>query len=144
MRALALGIVVIWSLASPAGTASPNPNGLWRTQMHGAHVEIRTCADRSPCAFLTWVDDSIAQGNTRDVRNPDVSMRNRPLIGLPILWGLRSTASGWEGGSVYNPDTGQTFRSSMRFRPDGKLQVTGCWGPLCRSETWVRVSNREN
>lgn len=144
MRKLAFIAIAICTIASSASATSPSPNGRWRTQMHRAIVEIRDCANRSPCAFLAWVDDSITGGITRDVRNPNVSLRSRPLIGVPILWGLRASANGWDGGKVYNPETGQTFRSSMRFMPDGKLRVTGCWGPLCRSETWVRFGDGRN
>lgn len=115
--------------------------GNWRTQMHGALVEIRPCANQSPCAYLASVDPEKARGVTRDERNPDPALRNRPLVGVPIVWGLRPAATGWDRGRVYNPDTGQTFRSAMQLLPDGRLQVTGCWGPLCRSEIWARASH---
>ena len=139
MRGLVLGVSVGCFAASAAGAAPTSPTGWWRTQMHGATVEIRDCGDRSPCAFLARVDSATAKGNTRDVRNPDARLRDRPLIGVPILWGLRPSAAGWTGGGAYNPETGQTFRSSLRVLPNDRLQVTGCLGPLCRSEIWVRA-----
>lgn len=125
--------------------ASPPPlesvSGYWRTQLQGAVVEVRPCAGQAPCAFLAWIDPAKARGVTRDLRNPDPALRSRPLVGVPIVWGLRAAEDGWTGGRVYNPETGQVFRSAMQPLPGGKLKVTGCWGPLCRSETWVRTPN---
>lgn len=141
MYKAALGVFLLMSLT---GASTPNVSGLagrWRTQMHGALVDIKSCPDRSPCAVLVWVDQAILQGITQDVRNPDPAKRSRPLVGLPIIWGLRPSAKGWDGGRVYNPETGQTFRSSMRSLADGTLRVTGCWGPLCRSEIWSRADS---
>jgi uncharacterized protein (DUF2147 family) len=134
-----ISLLVTLTAASPPNAASVS--GHWRTQMQGAVVEVKTCSNHAPCAFLVWVDPALAQGTNRDLRNPDPALRSRPLAGLPIVWGLRSSQAGWTGGRVYNPETGQTFRSSMHPLPDGKLKVTGCWGPLCRSEVWVRASN---
>ncbi len=141
MHRVVPGLLLIALLTAATGPSTPVPAGRWRTQMQGALVDIRDCADRSPCAFLVWVDQSIARGITTDVRNPDRALRSRPLIGVPIVWGLRPSETGWAGGRVYNPETGQTFRSSMQSISDRRLRVTGCWGPLCRSEIWVRVDH---
>ncbi len=141
MRRLTCGMFLIATLAAASGQAAPYPVGHWRTQMQGALVEIKICADHSPCGFLAWVDRSVSHGITTDVRNPDPALRSRPLVGVPIIWGLHSSGASWEGGRVYNPETGQIFRSSMRAISDQRLRVTGCWGPLCRSETWVRAEN---
>lgn len=139
MRKLLLTLFLTAPLTVANAQNTASVAGRWRTQMQGALVDIKSCANQSPCANLVWVDQSISQGNAHDVRNPNPALRSRPLIGLPIVWGLRRGSKGWEGGKVYNPETGQTFRSSMAVISDQKLRVTGCWGPLCRSEIWVRV-----
>jgi uncharacterized protein (DUF2147 family) len=141
MRKLAFSLFLMLSLTAAKGHDSLTPVGRWRTQMHSALVDIRNCANHSPCAFLAWVDQSVSQGNTTDIRNPNPALRTRPLIGVPIVWGLRRAGQRWEGGRVYNPETGQTFRSSMRYISDSKLRVTGCWGVLCRSEIWVKIDS---
>lgn len=74
-------------------------------------------------------------------RNPDRSLRRRPSIGLPFLWGLTPAKGGWEDGRLYNPDTRRTFRSSLRLKSARQLHVTGCLGPLCRTEAWTCVSS---
>lgn len=130
-----------------AGAASAHDiselSGRWRTQRHGAYVDIADCGDGSPCAVLAWVAPAVANGATTDERNPSRSLRARPLVGVPVLWGLRATDRGWDEGRVYNPDTGQTFRAFIRPSPRRQLLVTGCLGPLCRTEIWTRVDDRE-
>lgn len=139
MRRLVFGLFFVASLAAETGLHASIPVGRWRTQMQGAIVEIKTCAELAPCAYLQWVDPKISRSNTKDVRNPNAAQQSRPLIGLPIVWGMRPAKKGWDGGRVYNPETGQTFRSSMQSLSDSRLKVTGCWGLLCRSEIWVRL-----
>ncbi len=141
MRKLGLSLFFMATLTAANGQDAQYPVGRWRTQMQGALVEIKNCSDLSPCGFLIWVDPSVSHGIRNDIRNPNPALRSRPLIGVPIIWGLRRTEAGWGGGRVYNPETGQTFRSSMQSISDRRLKVTGCWGPLCRSEIWVAVDS---
>lgn len=142
MRSLTAGLLtMLLGLIVPEAHAQPSLadlTGTWRTQMHHALVRISACEDSTPCAALVWVDPELAEGATTDARNPDRRLRNRPLVGLPILWGLQSEATRWASGRVYNPDTGQTFSASLRLLSEDTLLVTGCLGPLCRSERWIR------
>jgi len=120
--------------------------GDWRTVRHGAEVMIIDCGDGSPCGFLVSVGSEVRGGNTRDARNRKPELRNRPLAGLPILWGYSRANDGWRGGRLYNPETGQTFRSSLDLISSGQLRVQGCLGPFCRTQTWTRKkeSRHEN
>lgn len=137
-------------LISMAGTlaAEPDPQilspraieGEWRTVRHGARVQITDCGDGSPCGYLVSVDQSVSGGQDRDIHNPDPDLRTRPLSGLPILWGYSGEGSQWRRGHLYNPETGQTFRSSLQLMPDGRLKVKGCLGVLCRTQHWVSIN----
>ena len=102
-------------------------SGLWRTERHGALVQVVDCGDGTPCGWLVGVDATVA----------------RPLVGLPILWGFAVRPEvgreDWRAGRVYNPDDGKTFPARLKMLHSAGLQVTGCLGPLCRSETWTRV-----
>ncbi|MEM7741860.1 MAG: DUF2147 domain-containing protein [Pseudomonadota bacterium] len=133
--------IAVWSCALQVAAAGDLTAlaGEWRTVRHGADVEIRDCGDGSPCGFLIFVSTDITGGEVNDVRNNDPSLRDRPLDGLPILWGFSKRDKGWYRGKLYNPDTGQTFRSSMELISPDELKVKGCLGPLCRQQTWVRL-----
>ncbi len=115
--------------------------GHWRTVRHGALVEIADCGNGTPCGELAWVDHATSGGHTRDARNLDPSLRDRPLIGAPILWGFVPNVDGWRDGRLYNPDDGKTFRAHLRLLSYTQLRVTGCFGPFCRSQIWIRFGN---
>lgn len=112
--------------------------GVWLSEAKDGLIEISDCGDNTPCGVLVWVDPNKEPTET-DERNRDVNLRDRKLIGVPIVWGYSRGRSGWRGGSIYNPEDGKTFASSMKRRPDGTLKVKGCLGPLCITNTWTQV-----
>ncbi|WP_425408730.1 DUF2147 domain-containing protein [Hyphococcus sp.] len=128
--------------AAQAGDLS-EISGSWRTVRHGAEVKIIDCGDASPCGFLQSVDDDVSGGHTRDINNKNPALRDRPLDGLPILWGYLREEEGWRKGRLYNPETGQTFRSSLELISPDRLRVQGCIGPLCRQQIWTRINRYE-
>jgi uncharacterized protein (DUF2147 family) len=78
-----------------------------------------------------------------DLHNPDPAQRNRSLCGLTFMEGFKPAEPGhWEGGKVYDAESGHTYDATMALRPDGKLELHGYIGIslLGRSEIWTRVS----
>ena len=135
---LALAFLPLMGTAAMANSVDA-VEGQWRTVMHGADVRIADCGNGTPCAYLIHVDTSITGGETRDIRNKKKALRTRPLTDLPIFWGYKSSASGWTSGRLYNPATGQTFRSSITPISHDAIRVRGCLGPLCRAQVWTRI-----
>lgn len=115
------------------------PEGEWHTAFHDGVVQIARCEMNSVCGIVVAADTNHGTGETVDSRNPDRALRQRPLIGLPVLWGFRPATDGWTGGRLYNPETGQTFRASLRPLSASQLKVTACMGPFCLSQIWTRV-----
>jgi uncharacterized protein (DUF2147 family) len=68
--------------------------------------------------------------------------KNQPVVGLEIIRGAKK-ASGknvWEDGEILDPENGRTY--SLRLTPienGAKLEVRGSFGPIGRTQTWVRV-----
>lgn len=114
--------------------------GLWRTVRHGALVEITDCGNATPCGALVWASDPVLGGNTQDVRNTNIALRDRQLIGVPIIWGFQRAEAGWVGGRIYNPEDGKTFKATLRMLSNDELRVQGCLGPLCRGQIWTRAT----
>ena len=69
-------------------------------------------------------------------------MRRRPIIGLPIYIGMRPAGPNKWTGRIYNADDGKTYASTVTYQDDDKLDVQGCVGSLCGTETWSRSSLR--
>ncbi|MGA9063099.1 MAG: DUF2147 domain-containing protein [Terracidiphilus sp.] len=70
------------------------------------------------------------------------AMKDRPLVGLQILWGFHLDGSQWTGGQVLDPESGKIYRAALTLEDGGKeLRLHGYIGiPLLgRTEHWLRA-----
>jgi len=109
--------MVALSMTGPT-SASPAevPEGTWRVDTNSA-LQIFDCSSLL-CGRVGWLKNvRSADGNIRrDSKNPDPTLRGRPVCGLIVLWGLRSVGAGsWNGGWFYNPDDGKTYRAAAEL-----------------------------
>jgi uncharacterized protein (DUF2147 family) len=77
----------------------------------------------------------------RDEKNPDVNERAKMLRGQIILRGLHYDGDGkWSGGTIYEPDSGRTYKCSVELAAPDSLKVRGFIGIslLGKSQTWAR------
>lgn len=78
----------------------------------------------------------------RDEKNPDPALRQRPLTGLELFSGFTYDGDGrWTGGTIYDPNSGKTYRCIVTWVDANTLKVRGYVGMpiLGRTETWTRV-----
>ena len=71
----------------------------------------------------------------------DGKRRNQPILGMTFLWGLTKQGADYQGGEILDPETGKTYRASMKLDKEGKkLEVRGFIGVslLGRTQTWIR------
>jgi len=133
---LAIGLILI---AAPAAAADA-VQGEWITAKGGAKVRIGPCPSdaRRMCGAVSWLQP--AQAGAKDVRNPEPTLKSRPMLGMPVLWGLRQAGPGrWTGGKVYAANTGKTYDAALAVAPDGTLKVEACLLSLaCRTQSWRR------
>ena len=142
MKSLLVALVAVLfpaiALADP-----PNVYGVLLSEAQDGLIEISDCGDATPCGALIWIDPAKSPTDT-DARNRDQHLRDRALIGVPIVWGYKYSRSEWRGGQIYNPEDGKTFKSSMKRLADGTLKVKGCLGPICISNIWTPVREEPN
>ena len=126
-------------LALPA-MSEPNMSvlGVWETPEKDARIEITDCGDGTPCGDLIWIDPVSADSET-DINNPTKALRDRPLIGIRMVWGFTSRRDQWRSGKVYDPESGRTYRAELNLKEANQLKLKGCFGPICRSQVWSRV-----
>lgn len=146
MRAFAFALFALLLLvpdmrAEASGTASPV--GRWVTEGGTSHVEIYRCGE-ALCGRIAWLKEPIGKDGKpkRDSKNPDPARRAQTIEGLTFLWNFAAAAPGeWDGGRVYNPLDGDTYRARMRMLPDGRLELRGyVLLPLFGgSQRWERV-----
>lgn len=72
----------------------------------------------------------------------DGELRNKPVIGMTILTGLRQDGDDYENGKILDPESGRVYSSRAILDETGKkLEVRGYIGVslIGRSQTWIRA-----
>jgi uncharacterized protein (DUF2147 family) len=126
---LIAAVIVLAPAAALAG-----PAGKWRVGDGTAVVSIRQCGS-GLCGSIAATSD----GGGVDENNPNPALRNRSLIGLPIL-SLRKDGDNLWSGSVYNAKDGQNYSARLSMSGESALTLEGCVAGtnICGAESWSR------
>jgi uncharacterized protein (DUF2147 family) len=141
-----LKLSVFFSAALCASMALANsPVGQWHT------LDDKTGEVKS--VVVIFEQQGVVRGRVEKVLRKDADpaakcdkcsddRKNQPVVGLEIIRGAKK-ASGknvWEDGEILDPENGRTY--ALRLTPienGAKLEVRGSFGPIGRTQTWVRV-----
>ena len=121
------------SLAGAAHAAQPI-TGRWLIEDGSAVVQVGPCGGAT-CGRIVTVLKPRAGAPTTDANNPDAALRNRPIVGIPILSGFSDAGKDWRG-QIYDPRTGKSYKSIVTHEKDGTLKVKGCISFLCQTQVW--------
>src|SRR5690606_27894001 len=129
MRTVLFAMALVAAAGGGSAAASQGSGaiaGLWSAGSNGGHVALYRCG----AAIRGKVVDAAplrANPDQRDVKNPDRKLRDRRLKGLVVLQGFEGGPREWNGGPVYDPETGEgAAKGFLTLRADGKLEVKGC------------------
>jgi len=131
-----------FALIALAPARAADPLGTWLTGDKKGKVKIVNCGG-AICGTLTWLAEPIDPQTHRpktDKNNRDASKQSRPLIGTPIVLGMRPAGGNrWEG-QVYNAEDGNTYSGSFTMNSANSAELRGCvmGGLLCKGQTWTR------
>jgi uncharacterized protein (DUF2147 family) len=124
--------------------------GVWNSEDKDAKIEIFNCGGKH-CGKIVWMDEpcySAADKEGRpgdlklDTKNPDPALRTRPILGLQILRDFTFDGKNrWEGGKVYDPESGNLYSAAMSLISINQLHLRGFIViPLFgRTTTWTRA-----
>ena len=128
--------VVLALLAFGSGARGDDPDavlGLWQddrslllVSREGESLSMRIHAVKDP-NYKADEAPGPAGAPRRDFKNPDVALQNRPLLGLDLLVGYAWTGDRWEG-EIYDPESGNVYRSRMHVNGNGELEMRGYLG----------------
>ena len=112
--------------------------GYWLTS--GSIVKIETC-NNSICGEIATVftEEGVDPESILDENNKDKSKRERPIVGINILSDFsieKSDQKIFKGGKIYDPRSGNTYKSNLYLNDDGTLKVEGCLAFICDGEEW--------
>jgi uncharacterized protein (DUF2147 family) len=120
--------------------ALPPIDGTWLSGDGDGWIEIST-TDTTLRGVITGSPNASPERPDTDEKNPDPALRDRPLVGLNLFAGFVYDGNGrWSGGTIYDPNSGKTYRCIVTWIDDDTLKVRGYVGvPLLgRTETWTR------
>ena len=127
-----------------AGTASAaDAIGTWYTGDKEGQVRIVNCGG-ALCGTLIWLKEpnDPATGRPKtDKNNADASKQSRPLLGVPIVLGMKPSGPGQWTGDVYNASDGKTYSGSFTLTGPNSADLKGCvLSVFCKSQTWTHVN----
>ena len=144
-----LGSLLICALAlTGAGVASADmesPAGVWKT------IDDKTGKERSLVRVLD--NNGVFEGKVEKIfeqpgddpnhlcKKCEGERKDRPIIGMTFLWGLKKDGDLYSGGEILDPKNGKIYRAKMKMIEGGrKLEVRGYIGLSLfgRSQTWIR------
>jgi uncharacterized protein (DUF2147 family) len=147
MRTIAT-VMLAWALLAGASAAADTstPAGVWRS------IDDKTGKERSVVRIeevngtyegrveklLNRQPDDDPDGLCRKCEG---ARKDKPVVGMTILWGLQKDGEQYTGGEILDPKNGKVYRAKMKLLDGGrKLEVRGFIGVslLGRSQTWVR------
>lgn len=119
-------------------------SGTWINAAGDGYIEITKNGDVYDGAIVGGPDQDDAV--RLDDKNPDPTLRDRPLLGLKILRDFKATGTNkWTGGSIYDPNNGKTYKCRLELNDDGTLSVRGFIGISLfgRTEIWKRKKTED-
>jgi uncharacterized protein (DUF2147 family) len=127
---------ILLTAATVFGAGPGDILGPWKTDGGDSRLEFFKCGDKI-CGKIVWlkVPNYIDKkdgpvGKTKvDRKNPDPALRNRPILGLPVMKGLAAKgANRWENGTCYDPETGKSYKCKMNLKSPKRLELRGYIG----------------
>jgi uncharacterized protein (DUF2147 family) len=117
--------------------SATSPVGEWLVEDGMARIRIEECGNN-----LCGAVSAAKNPKDTDRHNPNPALRNRSVIGMPILLGMKPTKSNrWEG-HIYNSQDGRTYTAKISLKNPDTLRVEGCafGGLFCGGQNWTRVN----
>jgi len=150
MRIHRITAAIVWlsiaTLMAAAGSIAPalaaDPLGTWYTADNDSQVRITNCGGALCGALISLkVPNDPTTGRPKlDKNNADASQRNRPLLGVQIVLGMKSSGPNQWSGDVYNASDGKTYGGSFTMTGDNTAELKGCvMSIICKSQTWTRA-----
>jgi uncharacterized protein (DUF2147 family) len=125
----------------PASAADLTGN--WLTEESKATVRIADCGG-ALCGTIVALKEPVdpATGKPKtDKNNADPAKRNRPLIGVAIVLGMKPAGPDQWRGQVYNAEDGKTYSGTITLQNARTIKLQGCIlaGVICKSSIWTRA-----
>ncbi|MCM2352429.1 MAG: DUF2147 domain-containing protein [Pseudobdellovibrio sp.] len=138
-------LVCFSAFAADQAVTTTSPVGFWKTiddatNEPRAIVEIKEVEGKF---FGNIVKTFPKEGDKTECTECSGDKKNKPIIGLEIIWDLKKDGDEWSGGHILDPKNGKTYKAKLALQDNGeKLKVRGFIGfsLLGRTQTWLKSS----
>lgn len=65
--------------------------------------------------------------------------KNKPLVGMEIMWGMKKSGKTWKGGKIFSPQKDKTYSCKIWLDDANTLKVRGYIAMFYRTQTWHRI-----
>jgi uncharacterized protein (DUF2147 family) len=139
-------LLALWLVSSSGVAQHTTPGGVWktfneRTGEADGLVRITETAGEL-VGQVTAVFSPPADSPNPLCEECTGELKNKPVIGMTILRGLRWNGEEYSGGTILDPDNGKVYKCAMRLVDSGrKLEVRGYVGIALfgRTQVWERA-----
>jgi len=113
--------------------------GEWCTQREEnrppGRINFVQAPDGTYMGIVSW-----AEQPKKDANNKDPKLRDRPIVGIVIMWHLRYDDGEYVDGYVYNTEDGGTYRMKAEVLSPESLKIRGYVGIALfgQTKTWSR------
>jgi uncharacterized protein (DUF2147 family) len=128
----AIGAAMTLAALTLGSAEAADANAVWLVNEGQARIKVEPCSSNL-CATIVWLAEDPDTGKAKlDKKNPDGSLRSRPIVGLRMLEARLEREGQWRG-TIYN---GQTYDVTIRTE-GAALKVKGCvlGGLFCSTQT---------
>lgn len=124
--------------------ADNSPVGLWKTidDSTGKPRSLIRISDKNGELFATVEKGLLPSDKPNDTCDKcEGARKDKPLIGMMIMDGMKAKGDIYEGGHILDPDNGKVYKCKIKLDSTGKqLDVRGFIGVSLfgRSQIWMR------
>jgi uncharacterized protein (DUF2147 family) len=124
-----------FALCSTSALAG-DPSGMWLTEDGEAKIKVAACGN-AMCGTIAWLkepNDKSTNKPKTDKNNANASLRERPIIGSPVLLSMKADGADKWSGQLYNAEDGKTYSGNIALAGN-TMKVQGCVAIICKTKT---------
>ncbi len=132
MQKIIYALFLAGALTTTAIAQAPEIVGTYVNESGRTKVRLSECGN-GVCGTVVWMKEPV-----NDVNNPDVSKRDRPVVGIQAV-SLKPAGDGTYAGTLYDTESGKTYSGKAKFSGQ-HVELSGCMlgGLVCKGSTWRR------
>lgn len=107
-----------------------------KTNVKKATIEIY----KNDNLYFAKIVESFVEGKSDFCETCKGKQKGRPIIGLGIIENLKKEGNIYTGGTILDPENGETYSCKIKLVTENKLKVRGFLGfsLLGRTQYWIR------